>query len=154
MTGNAEVAGHAFISYVREDAARIDDLQRQFEAAGIPVWRDTASLFPGQDWRTMIRRAINDDALAFIACFSQNSAARSKSGQNEELVLAIDQIRLRRPDVPWLIPVRLDDCDIPDWDLGAGRTLASIQRSDLFGQHRQAATDGLIQAVKHILGAM
>jgi hypothetical protein len=56
--------------------------------------------------------------------------------------------------VPWLIPVRLDDCDIPDWDLGAGRTLASIQRSDLFGQHRQDATDGLIQAVKHILGAM
>jgi hypothetical protein len=32
-----------------------------------------------------------------------------------------------------LIPVRFDDCEIPAWDLGAGRTLADVNYIDLFG---------------------
>jgi hypothetical protein len=39
----------------------------------------------------------------------------------------------------------------PTGDLGADRTLASIQRADLFGPQCQAVTDQLIQTVKHIL---
>jgi len=74
-----KVAGHAFISYVREDSRRADQLQRILEAAGIPVWRDTADLWPGQDWRANIRRAITNDALVFLACFSQLSLSRSRS---------------------------------------------------------------------------
>jgi hypothetical protein len=112
-----EPYGHAFISYVREDSGRVDELQRTLEAAGVPVWRDTADLWPGQDWREMIRRAITDNALVFIACFSKQSVARKKSYQNEEFVLAVDQLRQRQPDTPWLIPVRFDDCEVPDRDL-------------------------------------
>jgi hypothetical protein len=88
----------------------------------------------------------------FIACFSSQSVARVKSYQNEELVLAIEQLRLRRPDDPWLIPVRFDDCPIPDLDLGGGRTLASIQRVDLFGNQRYLGTARLEAAVIHIRG--
>ena len=69
MLGRNLSAGHAFISYVREDSNRVDQLQRRLEAAGIPVWRDTADLWPGEDWRAEIRRAISDNALVFIACF-------------------------------------------------------------------------------------
>ena len=143
--------GHAFISYVREDSAEVDALQRTLEAAGIPVWRDTGRLWPGEDWRTKIRDAITHDALVFIACFSTHSVARQKSYQYEELLLAIDQLRIRRPDDPWLIPVRLDDCDVPDLALGAGRTLASIQRADLFGMKSDLATARLVEAVKRLL---
>jgi TIR domain len=113
------LTGHAFISYVRGDSSRVDQLHRALEDAGIPVWLDTTSLWPGEDWRAKIRRAITDDALAFVVCFSRHSLGRDKSYQNEELVLAIDQLRLRRPDVPWLIPVRFDECAIPDTDLAA-----------------------------------
>lgn len=143
--------GHAFISYVREDSVAVDELQRTLVAAGIPVWRDTASLWPGEDWRAKIRDAIVRDALVFIACFSVRSAARRKSFQNEELLLAIDQLRLRRPDDPWLIPVRFDHCEIPDLALGAGRTLASIQRADLFGPNRGREAGRLVAAVKRLL---
>jgi hypothetical protein len=136
---------------MREDSRVVDRLQGTLEAAGISVWRDTADLWPGEDWRAKIRRAITDDALVFIACFSSRSAARAKSYQNEELLLAIDQLRLRRPDDPWLIPVRFDDCDIPNLDLGGGRTLASIQRSDLFGKGRGAANKRLVAAVLRLL---
>jgi hypothetical protein len=144
-------AGHVFISYVRDDSRQVDQLQLALEAAGIPVWRDTTDLWPGEDWRAKIRRAITDNALVFIACFSQESLARDKSYQNEELTLAIEQMRLRPPDKPWLIPVRFDDCEIPDRDMGAGRTLTSIQRADLFGDRSDEGITRLTAVVLQIL---
>lgn len=147
-----ESAGHAFISYVREDARQVDQLQRDLQAAGVLVWRDTADLWPGEDWRLKIRRAITDNALVFIACFSAQSTARAESYQNEELALAIDQLRRRPPDVPWLIPVRFDDCRVPDIDIGAGRTISSLQRADLFGEQRDVAVGRLLATVLRLLG--
>jgi len=109
-SGEQQVVGHVFISYVREDSDHVDRLQRALQAAGISVWRDTADLWPGKDWRARIRAAVTSNALVFLACFSISSLARTKSYQNEELVLAIEQLRLRPPEDPWLIPVRFDDC--------------------------------------------
>ena len=146
-----ESAGHAFISYVREDSDRVDGLQRDLEAAGIPVWRDTANLWPGQDWRRMIRRAITGNALVFLACFSSQSLARRQSYQNEELALAVEQLRLRQPDDPWLIPIRLDDCEMPDLDIGAGRTLGSIQRADLYGDRCGEGMKRLVTSIRRLL---
>lgn len=107
---------------------------------------------PGEDWCVKIREAITGDTLVFIACFSRRSVARRKSYQNEEILLAVGQLRLRKPDDPWLIPVRFDDCEIPDYELGAGRTLASIQRVDLFGDGRDLAAKRLVATVLRILG--
>jgi hypothetical protein len=152
VDGRDGVGGHAFISYVHEDSDQVDRLQQTLEAAGVTVWRDTGNLWPGEDWRVKIRHAITDGALVFIACFSKRSLARSKSYQNEELALAIQQLLLRRPDDPWLIPVRFDECEIPDWDIGGGRTLASIHRADLFGDRFDAGAGRLVTAVRRILG--
>jgi TIR domain len=135
------------MSYVREDSAQADRLYDALVTAGISVWRDTASLWPGQDWRQAIRRAITDSALVFIVCFSSKSIARTHSYQNEELLLAVEQLRLRHPGTPWLIPVRFDDCEIPDYDIGGGRTLSSIQRADLFGDDIDLATARLIATI-------
>jgi len=76
--------GHAFISYVREDAAPADELQELLQAAGVRVWRDTVDLFPGEDGDP---GAISADSLVFLACFSRESASREKTFQNEELCL-------------------------------------------------------------------
>ena len=144
--------GHVFVSYVREDSGEVDALQRALERAGVPVWRDTEDLWPGEDWREKISREIASNALVFIACFSRRSLARTVSYQYEELALAIEQLRLRRPDVPWLIPVRFDDCQIPELRIGEGRTLASIQRVDLFGDGAGKAGERLIRAIHRIFG--
>lgn len=151
MREGDKLAGHVFISYVREDSRQVDRLQRVLEAAGVPVWRDTADLWPGEDWRAEIRHAITSNALVFLACFSQASLGRDKSYQNEELTLAIEQLRLRRPDEPWLVPVRLDECDVPDRDIGGGRTLASIQRADLYGENFDEGAGRLVRTVSRIL---
>lgn len=143
--------GHVFISYVRENAREVDNLQKMLELAGIKVWRDKADLWPGDHWRRVIRQAITQDALVFVACFSQESTARRKSYQNEELRLAVDEMRLRPQGEPWLIPVRLSDCEIPDDDIGGGNTLRSIHWVDLFGEDAEASMARLAEAVRRIL---
>ncbi len=151
MSDQYEVKGHAFISYAREDSRAADQLQGMLQAAGVPIWRDADSLWPGQDWRTRIRQAITENAIVFIACFSERSTSRQASYQNEELMLAIEQLRLRGLEQSWLIPVRFDDCIIPDWEIGAGRTLNSLQRVDLFGDSRPEGIGRLLTAVLRIL---
>jgi hypothetical protein len=152
VTERAGLSGHAFISYVHEDSRKVDQLQRTLEAAGIRVWRDTDDLWPGEDWRAKIRDAITHNALVFIACFSKLGVARMTSYQNEELALAIEEMRKRSPELPWLIPARFDDCDIPDRDIGGGQTLSSIQRADLFGLNAEAGAKRLVAVVLRILG--
>ena len=67
------MTGHVFISYVREDSSRVDRLDGLLQAAGLRTWRDTADLWPGEDWRLMIRNAITRDALVFLVCFSRGA---------------------------------------------------------------------------------
>jgi tetratricopeptide (TPR) repeat protein len=152
VSGSVVVSGHVFLCYAREDADRVDELEAVLRGAGVRVWRDTADLWPGQDWRVHVRRAITEEAVVFLACFSSRGLARRARFQNEELVWAVDQVRRRSAGDPWLIPVRFDDCLLPNLDLGAGRTLAGIQRADLFGEQAAAATDRLVTAVFQILG--
>ncbi len=83
---------------------------------------------------------------------SLTSGNRGISYQNEELTLAIEQLRRRRPGDPWLIPVRFDECDIPDLDLGGGRTLTELQSADLFGDSYGEQAARLVQAIRRLLG--
>ncbi len=139
-----------FISYVREDRERVNRLQVVLERAGITVWRDTADLWPGQDWKIEIARAITAGSLAFIACFSENTDAKVTSYQNEELSLAVEQLRCRVPGRAWLIPVRFAECPVPPFDLGAGRTLGSLQHIDLFDGGWELGLARLVSAVLRI----
>ncbi len=148
MTEKDGPDGHVFLCYAREDSDRVSELHRLLEEAGVPVWRDTVNLLPGEDWRRAIRRAISNDALVFIACFSESSASRGRSFQNEELSLAVGELSRRRPEEPWLIPVRFDDCQIPDWDIGTRGTLASLQRADLFGPQREDEAARLVEVIR------
>jgi TIR domain-containing protein len=146
-------ARHVFLSYAREDSSQVDALQRELEKAGLPVWRDTSRLWPGEDWRERIRHAIQEDALVFLACFSRRSVARDRGYHNAELVLAAEELRNRRPYVPWLIPVRFDDCDIPGIDIGLGRSLESLHRADLFGADAKTQRERLVELVVGLLEA-
>jgi hypothetical protein len=152
VNGRCQVGGHAFLSYVSEDSAQVDRLEGVLLGAGIPVWRDRSALWPGEDWRERIREAITDNALAFVAFFSSNSLARVRSYQNEELVLAVEQLRLRRPGQPWLIPVRLDDCELPDLEIGGDRRLSDLQWVDVFGDGFEEGATRLVAAIQRILG--
>jgi hypothetical protein len=42
--------------------------------------------------------------------------------------------------------------DIPDYNIGLGRTLRSIQRVDLFGKHAKGGATRLVTVILRILG--
>ncbi|MFF5483458.1 toll/interleukin-1 receptor domain-containing protein [Streptomyces sp. NPDC012935] len=147
-----EVVKHVFISYVHEDSGQVDGLCAVLKAAQIPYWRDRQDLGPGDAWRAKIRTAIRDGSLVFLACFSENSRAKDKSFMNEELALAVEELRLRPPGRVWLIPVRFDAGNVPEWDLGAGRALSDLNYSDLFGEEHTANLVRLVTTIGRLLG--
>lgn len=143
---------HAFISYVREDSDAVDGLEAALVAAGIKVWRDKNDIGPGDDWKRVIRRAIQGNSLAFIPCFSTVGNERERSAMREEIHLAIEEYRLRPPDKPWILSVRFDECEVPDYDLVPGKTLRSLNWSDLFDKQYPANIVRLVDRVKALLG--
>ncbi|WP_110590282.1 toll/interleukin-1 receptor domain-containing protein [Microbacterium suaedae] len=148
MSGN-----HVFLSYITEDSEQIDEVQGALEAADFIVWRDKDKLWPGDDWQAEIRNAIRGGSFVFLACFSSNLAKRETSYQFEELTLAAEEYRVRPPGASWLMTARLDECEIPEVDLGAGRTLGrTIHRADLFGQQKTAQVSRLVVAIQRAMG--
>lgn len=140
---------HVFISYISEDSDSIDELQSALEAADFIVWRDKDKLWPGDDWQDEIRKAIRSGSFVFLACFSSKLAKREKSYQFDELTVAAEEYRLRPPNASWLMTARLDECEIPDFDLGAGRTLGrTIHRADLFGAAKTSQLTRLIVSIQ------
>ncbi len=117
-----------FISYVHEDAERIDWLCERLDKAEISYWRDKNDLPPGSIWEAEIRRAIKSGTF-FLACFSKQAVAKQRTYQRREIMLAIDELQLRPHDQAWFIPVVLEPCEVPDHSIGGGRTLGDIQQS-------------------------
>ncbi|HEY5193862.1 MAG TPA: L-histidine N(alpha)-methyltransferase [Solirubrobacteraceae bacterium] len=130
-SGNEREHRHVFISYVREDADSVDKLATALERAGVEVWRDRDRIAPGARWQQVIREAIREGAF-FVACFSENSAARERSYMNEELVLAIDEMRMRPTDRSWFLSVLFDPDVLPEREIGAGETLGHLQYVPLY----------------------
>lgn len=140
---------HVFLTYISEDSHAIDELQSALEAADFIVWRDKDKLWPGDDWQDEIRKAIRSGSFVFLACFSSNLAKREKSYQFEELTVAAEEYRLRPPNASWLMTARLDECEIPEVNLGAGRTLGrTIHRADLFGAVKSSQLTRLIVSIQ------
>jgi hypothetical protein len=143
-----ELGAHQFISHVTEDAKDVARLQNDLERLGLSPWvaRTRMDDKGGRRWREIIRDAIRD-GHAFIACFSQAATARDRSYMNEELLVAIDELRLRPRDRTWFVPIRFNECRVPELSIGPGETLLDLHRIDLFpewlaGVYRIAASLG------------
>ncbi len=122
---------HVFISYVRENSKEVDRLCDVLTKHGVHVWLDRNKILPGARWREAIRSAIRRGDF-FIACFSKEYASRVKSYMNEELTLAIEELRQFPTDRVWFIPVLLSECDVPARSIGAGETLLDINWVPLY----------------------
>ncbi|MEO1024661.1 MAG: TIR domain-containing protein [Pseudomonadota bacterium] len=119
-----------FISYVHEDWDTVRVIVRNFKRNGIGVWIDKAELAGGQRWKKKIRDAIRS-GLYFISVHSKQRADKEKTYSSEELVIAIEELKLRPYDKEWLIPVRLDDHEIEDRPIGGGETYFDLHIEDL-----------------------
>ena len=132
-------AGHVFVSYVHEDEAEVKRLTAELSSAGIDVWRDKDRLVLGEHWETSVRKAIEDGAF-FIACFSERSATREKSYMNEELSVAIDELRKRPRHSNWFISILLSPDALPDVSIDSSRTLESLYYLKLYEDWEDGVT--------------
>ncbi|MCW5636330.1 MAG: toll/interleukin-1 receptor domain-containing protein [Rubrivivax sp.] len=137
---------HVFISYVRENNSEVLRLRRELEALGITVWLDRTNIAPGQYWEDAIRTAI-EEGNGFIACFSEEYAARDTTYMNEELHVAVQQLRRRPQSRAWFIPVLLSG-RVPDWEIGSGRTLRSLQWADLSPENWTQGIEAIAHAIR------
>jgi hypothetical protein len=140
-----------FISYGRRDldaARRLFNQLRVIE--NVEPWFDKESLLPGISWRPAIRKAIRE-ANYFLALISSNSVS-GKGFRNTELAQALEILTEFPPDQIFLIPARLDECQMPrdeltelnwidlfpDWEPGIERLLLVFAPST---QVRSGGTD-------------
>ena len=128
-----------FISYAHEDQDSATRLYRELKAVnGIEPWFDKESLGPGMRWKPAIRKNIRESDF-FVALLSKKSGSR-RGFVHSELNTALEVLKEFPEGQIYLIPVRLDDCQMPvdelteiqyvdlfpDWGSGIAKVLKSI----------------------------
>lgn len=106
----AQLSGRIFLSYAREDLKKVESLYNNLRQAGFAPWMDTQDILPGENWEETINNAIRDSEF-FIACLSRSSL--NKRGMlQKELKLALDIWKQMLDKDIYLLPVRLETCDV------------------------------------------
>jgi hypothetical protein len=101
-----------FLSYAREDAEEVEDLYQKLSAAGFKPWMDTKDLLPGERWKSSIQKAIRRSDF-FLVCLSANSIDK-RGWIQREIKQALDIWQEMLDSDIFLIPVRLEDCEVPE----------------------------------------
>src|SRR5262249_49570821 len=107
----ADSKQHLFVSYSREDVARVQPLvdavreELALRALPVDIWMDVSNLRPGEQWNAAISEALND-SIGFLFFLSPRSL-RSDWVRHEVEIAAADSNRL-------IIPVILHEpLDVP-----------------------------------------
>lgn len=112
-----------FLSYGSEDEKTVRELYQRLREEGVYPWFDREKLIPGQEWDLEIRKAIRDSD-AILVCLS-SSSVRKEGYVQKELKQALDIAEEKPEGTIFIIPVKLDPCDLPsrlqtwqwvDWD--------------------------------------
>jgi hypothetical protein len=101
-----------FLAHASEDKPQVRQLYQKLQAAGYQPWLDEVDLIPGQKWRDEIPRAIQNSDI-FIACLSSQSVSKRGYVQRE-FRQALNQMAEMPEGEIYLIPLKLDECEIPD----------------------------------------
>jgi hypothetical protein len=78
---------------------------------GFNTWLDEEALLPGQDWAFQISKAVRESHIV-LACLSKTSITKEGHVQ-KEIKQALDVADEKPEETIFLIPVRLEDCEIP-----------------------------------------
>jgi hypothetical protein len=123
--GNEQMKATAqiFLCCAEEDENRVEDLYQRLSDTGFKPWMYKKDLLPGERWKSRILQAIRRSDF-FLACLSTNSV--NKRGYlQREINDALDILQEMLESDIYLIPVRLEDCEVPE-------RLRDLQWVDLF----------------------
>ncbi len=132
-----------FLSHVDEDKPRVRDVCDRLAAGGFEPWLAERELLPGQSWRREIIRAVRDSD-AVIVFLSRDSVRKAGFGQ-KVLKLALDVLDEQPEGAIFLIPVRLEPCEVPD-------RLSDLRHVDLFDTGGDERLESALRARARDLG--
>ncbi len=101
-----------FLAHAAEDKDLVRQLHAQLNLRGFKPWLDEADLIPGQNWQIEIHRAIKKSDI-FVACLSPRSV-KKRGYVQKEFRIALDAYAERPPGSIFIIPLKFEECEIPD----------------------------------------
>ena len=101
-----------FLAHAPEDGDRVKEIYKDLSEVGYSPWMDDEDLIPGEKIHERIKTALGESDLV-VACFSKRSADREGDFQ-KDLRLALNNVNTMPVGRIYLIPLKLDDCIIPD----------------------------------------
>lgn len=104
-------ATRLFLCYAREDTLAVKAIYQKLLEAGFNPWMDKKDLLPGQNWQIETPKVLKS-ARFVIIFFSKNSVSKLGYVQRE-FKLALDTLEEMPEGRLYIIPVRLDDCQVP-----------------------------------------
>lgn len=100
-----------FLCHAHADRSAVIDLYVRLSKDGVDAWLDKKNLLPGQTWEYEISKAVKEADVVMV-CLS-NSFNQSGYRQ-KEVSLALDTAMKQTPDDIFIIPARLEECDVLD----------------------------------------
>jgi formylglycine-generating enzyme required for sulfatase activity len=102
-----------FLCHASEDKAQVREVYHRLRAVdGLEPWLDEEDLLPGQDWAREIPLALRKSD--FILIFLSRTSVAKRGYVQREMKLALDAWQEVPEGTIHTIPVRLDDCDVPE----------------------------------------
>jgi hypothetical protein len=101
-----------FLCHASEDRAQVEEIYQRLREEGFRPWMDKEDLLPGQRWQQEIPNALR--ASDFILIFFSRNSVLKQGYVQREFKLALDTLQEMPESMIHTIPVRLDDCTIPE----------------------------------------
>ena len=128
-----------FLCYAREDENQVRNLYQRLSKNDFKPWMDKEDLLGGEQWEDSIEKAIRHSDFCLV-CLSTNST--NKRGViRKEIKIALDICREMLPSDIYMIPLRLENCEVPE-------DLSHIQWTDYYAQ------DGWTKLLKALRAGM
>jgi len=102
-----------FLCHASTDKPAVRDLYQRLSQEGfIQPWLDEEDLVPGQDWQLEIPKAVRTSDVVLV-CLSPQSITKAGYVQ-KEIKFALDVADEQPEGTIFLIPIRLEACDVPE----------------------------------------
>jgi hypothetical protein len=122
-----------FISYASEDRTVAQQVKNAFDAAGVDVWYDQRALESGDDYRVKIEKNI-ESCSYFVPLISRSTAGQERRFFRLEWFKAIDEMKFRPPEFPFIQPILIDDTPLDSPGIPREFTSRHIRKIDALAE--------------------
>lgn len=131
-----------FLCYSKENSTDVREFRERLKAeTWIDPWFDEEDILPGEKWEDLVTEAVHNSHAVII--FLSSFAVRTEGFFHVELKHALDSAAEKPDGTIFIIPIRLDDCQVPE-------RLQPYQYVDYFGdaEQKDRVYTSLIKALK------